>query len=98
MPHHKKQVSKQERKIWHKKPAHMIGQGLYTGGMIGFVICVAGLDTDIRFKIFLGICFFSATIGMALIQGCIEDHYLERITKDKKQTDPVKENIKKLID
>lgn len=97
MTERKKQVSKEERKIWHKKPAHMLGQGLYTGGMIGFIIVLAGLDSALSFKIFMAICFFSATIGMALIQGCIEDHYLQRMIDKDQKNDKTKEDISKLM-
>jgi len=97
MTEHKKQVSKEERKIWHKKPAHMFGQGLYTGGMIGFIMVLAGLDAALSFKIFMGVCFFSATIGMALIQGCIEDHYLQRMIEKDNKNDKTKEDISKLM-
>ncbi len=97
MTERKKQVSKEERKIWHKKPAHMLGQGLYTGGMIGFIIVLTGLDTTLSFKIFMAVCFFSATIGMALIQGCIEDHYLQRMIEKENKNDKTKEDISKLM-
>ncbi|TNE32928.1 MAG: hypothetical protein EP349_00540 [Alphaproteobacteria bacterium] len=84
MQHTHRKISKQERDVWVRRPANLIGQGLYTGGMIGFLILLAGLELELRFKLFMAVCFFASTIGMALIQGCIEDHYLRKLLSSKK--------------
>ena len=80
----RKKLSKQERDVWLKRPAHLIGQGLYTGGMIGFLILLTGLELELPFKLFMAACFFASALGMALIQGCIEDHYLGKMLSSKK--------------
>lgn len=82
MKHARRKLSKQERNIWLKRPANLIGQGLYTGGMIGFLILLTGLDLELRFKLFMAVCFFASAIGMALIQSCIEEHYIGKFLAD----------------
>jgi len=80
----RKKISRQEREVWLKCPANLIGQGLYTGGMISFLILLIGLELELPFKLFMALCFFASTIGMALIQSCIEDHYLRKLITTKK--------------
>lgn len=82
MKHIRKKLSRQERDVWLKRPANLIGQGLYTGGMIGFLILLAGLDLELPFKLFMAVCFFASVIGMALIQSCIEEHYIGKMLAD----------------
>ena len=84
MKHIRKTLSKKERNVWLKRPANLIGQGLYTGGMIGFLILLAGLDLELPFKLFMAICFFASVIGMALIQSCIEEHYISKMLEPAK--------------
>ncbi|TVQ82837.1 MAG: hypothetical protein EA357_07660 [Micavibrio sp.] len=84
MQKERKRISKQERSVWTRRASNLIGQGLYTGGMIGFLILLTGIELEFRVKFFLFLCFLASAIGMALIQSCMEDHYINRLIRKRR--------------